>query len=78
MRTLLHHPTASRADDRYERLQRPCPTCGQLGVRIVYGHPSGTLVTAARRGKLIVGGCIHRAATHRCPNGHEWATSTAA
>jgi hypothetical protein len=59
-------------DERFDRLQSPCPTCGQPGVRIVYGYPTGPLVAAARRGKVIVGGCTYRSATHRCPIGHEW------
>jgi hypothetical protein len=60
------------ADDRYTRLRRTCPECGALGVRIVYGYPSGPLVRAARRGLVILGGCTYRAATHRCDHGHEW------
>jgi hypothetical protein len=60
------------SDERFDRLCRPCPTCGQLGIRIVYGYPSGPLLVAARRGKVIVGGCTHRSVTHRCPQGHEW------
>jgi hypothetical protein len=31
-------------------------------------------MAAARRGKLIAGGCTHLGPTHRCPNGHEWAS----
>ena len=72
MRHTLERPTAPGAGDRFARLQRPCPACGQLGVRIVYGYPSGPLVSAAQQGKVIVGGCTHRPATHRCPSGHEW------
>ncbi len=60
------------SDERFDRLQRPCPVCGQPGLRIVYGYPTGPLVTAARRGKVIVGGCTYRSVTHRCPQGHEW------
>jgi hypothetical protein len=60
------------ADDRYDRLRRPCPVCGELGARIVYGYPSGPLVRAAARGQLVLGGCTYRAATHRCAGGHEW------
>jgi hypothetical protein len=59
-------------DERFDRLQSPCPTCGLPGVRIVYGYPTGPLMAAARRGKVIVGGCTYRSATHRCPDGHEW------
>ena len=71
------HPTLSRppslpAGDRFTRLQRPCPSCGQAGVRIVYGCASGSLVSAAQQGKVVIGGCTHRPATHRCPSGHEW------
>lgn len=60
------------ADDRYERLERPCPTCGALGVRIVYGYPSGALRAAARAGQVELGGCTYCSVTHHCPNGHEW------
>ena len=60
------------SDARYESLQRPCPTCGEPGVRIVYGYPGGALVRAAARGLVVLGGCTYRAATHRCPHGHEW------
>jgi hypothetical protein len=59
-------------DERFERLQRACPACGQAGLRIVYGYPTGNLVEAATRGQLLIGGCTHRAPTHRCPSGHEW------
>ncbi len=64
--------SARSADERYRSLQRPCPTCGSPGVRIVYGYPSGPLVRAAARGQVVLGGCTYRAATHRCGNGHEW------
>jgi hypothetical protein len=64
--------TRCTTDERFDRLQSPCPTCGQPGVRIVYGYPTGPLTAAARRGKVIVGGCTYRSATHRCPAGHEW------
>lgn len=60
--------------DRFGRLQRPCPTCGALGARIVYGYPSDQLLDAAGRGQIVLGGCTYRAATHRCANGHEWAS----
>lgn len=72
---LVHHhePTPDPlSDERYDALRRPCPACGLLGLRIVYGQPSAALVDAARRGKVILGGCTHRAATHRCPVGYEW------
>lgn len=68
--------TARCGDDRYEQLRRPCPTCGQLGVRIVYGYPSRTLFAAARRGQVVLGGCTHRPATHQCPEGHRWEDRT--
>jgi hypothetical protein len=29
-------------------------------------------VRAAARGKVLLGGCTYRSATHRCPAGHEW------
>lgn len=60
------------AGDRWERLRRPCPTCGELGARIVYGYPNGPLVAAGRRGQVVLGGCTHLSATHRCAQGHEW------
>lgn len=69
--------TARCVDDRYENLRRPCPTCGQLGVRIVYGYPSRVLFAAARRGQVVLGGCTHRDVTHKCPDGHEWEADTA-
>lgn len=68
----LRHCSARGTDARYERLRRPCPTCGQPGLRIVYGYPGGALVRAAARGLVVLGGCTYRAATHRCPEGHEW------
>lgn len=60
------------APDRFDRLRRPCPTCGELGVRIVYGYPSRPLQVAARQGKVVLGGCTHRGATHVCSHGHQW------
>jgi hypothetical protein len=68
---------ATTSDDRYDQLRRQCPVCGQLGLRIVYGYPSGPLVRAAARGKLVIGGCTYRAVTHRCPNAHEWESAAA-
>ena len=60
------------SDQRYERLQASCPECGEDAVRIVYGFPSGALIRAAVRGQVVLGGCTHRDATHRCPRGHEF------
>jgi hypothetical protein len=68
---------ATPSDDRYEQLRRPCPVCGQLGLRIVYGYPSGPLVRAAARGQLVLGGCTYRDVTHRCPNAHEFEAQAA-
>jgi hypothetical protein len=68
---------STSADDRYDQLRRPCPVCGELGLRIVYGYPSGPLVRAAARGKLVLGGCTYRAVTHRCGNAHEWEAEAA-
>ena len=71
--SLANRTCAARSVDvRYERLQRPCPTCGQAGLRIVYGYPGGALIRAAARGLLVLGGCTYRPATHHCPDGHEW------
>ena len=64
--------SARCADDRFERLRRPCPICDVPGARIVYGVPSRALAAAARQGKVILGGCTHSAATHQCPSGHRW------
>lgn len=74
MRLVHHHELAPSPtpDERYDALRRPCPACGLPGLRIVYGEPSAALVDAARRGKVLLGGCTHRAATHRCPYGYEW------
>jgi hypothetical protein len=74
MRLVHRHEPAPAAgvDERYDSLRRPCPACGLLGLRIVYGQPSTALVDAAARGKVILGGHTHRAATHRCPYGYEW------
>ncbi|MDP1819158.1 MAG: hypothetical protein Q8K58_04615 [Acidimicrobiales bacterium] len=58
--------------ERFNSLRRSCPTCGKLGVRIVYGCASGSLLRAAERGMVVIGGSTHRASTHRCPDGHEW------
>ncbi len=58
--------------DRFDRLRRRCPSCGRLGVRIVYGELRGALEQAAAQGRIVRGGYIHRAATHRCPRAHEW------
>ena len=75
---LVHHHEVTRnatdaaTEERYDSLRRACPACGLLGLRIVYGQPSAALVDAARRGKVILGGCTHRIATHRCPYGYEW------
>lgn len=74
-----HEPAPETvADERYDSLRRACPACGLLGLRIVYGQPSAALVDAARRGKVILGGCTHRIATHRCPYGYEWHAADAA
>lgn len=59
-------------DDRFDDLRRSCPSCGALGVRIVYGYPNRVLSSAARRGKVVLGGCTHRGSTHQCPEGHQW------
>jgi hypothetical protein len=58
--------------ERFNNLRRACPACGELGVRIVYGCASGSLISAAERGMVVIGGSTHRAATHVCPRGHEW------
>jgi hypothetical protein len=71
-RTAAAACSTSSRDARCDQLRRPCPVCGELGLRIVYGYPSGPLVRAAARGKLVLGGCTYRAVTHRCANGHEW------
>jgi len=72
----FHWPFGGRGaqvdDQRFANLRRPCPACGELGVRIVYGYPTGSLISASERGQLLLGGCTHRASTHRCSHGHEW------
>jgi hypothetical protein len=69
--------SSGSSDDRYAQLRRPCPICGELGLRIVYGYPSGPLVRAAARGQLVLGGCTYRDVTHRCGNAHEWEADAA-
>jgi len=66
------HESAPVDDARFDNLRRRCPTCGELGLRIVYGYPSDSLLSAAEHSKLILGGCTHSAMTHRCQNGHQW------
>ncbi len=44
------------ADERFDRLRRECPSCGELGARIVYGYPTRVLQIAARQGKVVLGG----------------------
>ncbi len=37
----------------------PCPDCGSANVRpIVYGEPPFSLALQARRGELVLGGCV--------------------
>lgn len=55
-----------------------CPRCGRRdGVRIVYGMPDPTLIEAAQRGKVALGGCVIRPTarpTRHCLScGHNWA-----
>lgn len=51
-----------------------CPTCGALGIPIVYGMPAPDLVDAAERGEVLIGGCVITGEdpTHGCAAGHEW------
>ena len=46
----------------------PCPSCGGVGIPIVYGLPAGPLIEAADRGEAVIGGClIHESnPTHEC------------
>lgn len=54
----------------------PCPRCGaQNTVPIVYGYPAPATEEAARRGEIVLGGCIigPEAPVWACPAcGHEW------
>ncbi len=52
-----------------------CPTCGALGVLIVYGTPGPDLVDAAERGEVLIGGCVITGddpTPNGCAAGHEW------
>ena len=51
-----------------------CPTCGTVGVPIVYGMPGPELVDAAERGEVFIGGCVITGddPTHVCAAGHHW------
>ncbi len=40
------------------RRSRNCPVCGETGVPIVYGYPSGIVWAAAERGLVVLGGCV--------------------
>ena len=80
VRAITRHeePPAPPVDDeRFEKLRRRCPLCGELGLRIVYGIVSPSLMLAAARRKVVIGGCTHRGPTHRCLHGHEWHASDA-
>jgi len=64
-------PAPSRAVSLVD--ERPhCPVCDGPGTRIVYGELRGALEQAARIGRIVRGGSVPRAATHRCPRAHEW------
>lgn len=53
-----------------------CPTCGSgSATPIAYGLPGHELWSAAERGEVLLGGCMHAedSPTHRCDScGHEW------
>jgi hypothetical protein len=59
-----------------EALAGPCPTCGAPVRPIVYGMPDGTVLDAADRGEVFIGGCVIGSfpmASHICsgPSEHE-------
>lgn len=39
-------------------MKRRCPRCGGKLVRVVYGYPTAELGEEARRGEIILGGCM--------------------
>lgn len=47
-----------------------CPRCGSVAtlLPIAYGYPSPEMFEAARRGEIVLGGCVIRGAdpTHQC------------
>lgn len=50
-----------------------CPHCGRRGILILYGMPEGNaVVEQARRGELVIGGCIIEDdnPTHQCSRCH--------
>lgn len=51
-----------------------CPTCGERGIRIAYGYPSGEMWDAEAAGKIVLGGCEvwDGMPNWRCSLGHEW------
>ncbi len=55
--------------------QAPCPRCGTPGIPIIWGLPGADLAEAARRGEVILGGCLVTGddADHECPAcRHQW------
>ncbi len=52
-----------------------CPECGQPGIPIVYGYPSGEMFEAAEAGRIALGGCIisEEMPTWSCSARHKWA-----
>lgn len=53
-----------------------CPGCGGTGsVPILFGMPARASFEAAKRGELVLGGCVvsDGAPTRACPDcGHRW------
>ncbi len=49
-------------------LSERCPICPGTMIEIVYGHPDADMLSQARRGEIILGGCIIEEGqpTHTC------------
>jgi hypothetical protein len=55
----------------------PCPSCGQLGVPIVFGRPDWAALEAAGDRLIALAGCVRpeQPPHWECPAGHQWSTS---
>ena len=55
----------------------PCPSCGQLGVPILFGLPTREAQEAAGDGLVALAGCIRPfdPPHWQCPAHHRWSTS---
>lgn len=39
-------------------MERPCPECDEQGLEIIYGRPTSKTMDRAKRGEVVLGGCM--------------------